>query len=72
MNLNLQYKNFFGIAVLNTNDGIWYGKVIGYHLPNGTTCTISDVITFQSIDINKLKDELAISVDEYLDMFVNN
>ena len=69
--MNLQYKQFFGIAILDTNDGIWYGKVIGYHLPDGTTCNISDVITFQSSDITQLKYEMSISVDEYLDMLIN-
>ena len=69
--MNLQYKQFFGIAVLDTNDNIWYGKVIGYYLPDGTNCTIKDNITFQSTDIDKLKDKLAISVDEYLDMLIN-
>lgn len=69
--MNLQYKNFFGMAVLNTNDSIWYGKVIGYHLPDGTICNIKDVITFQSSDITQLKYEMSISVDEYLDMLIN-
>ena len=69
--MNLQYKQFFGIAILDTNDGIWYGKVIGYYLPDGTTCNISDVITFQSTDITHLKHEMSISVDEYLDMLIN-
>ena len=69
--MNLQYKNFFGVATLDTTNNTWYGKVIGYYLPDGTTCSIKDTITFQSTDIDKLKDELAVSVDEYLDMLIN-
>jgi len=52
----LKYKNFLGKVTYDDNAKILHGEVVG----------INDVITFQAKDADRIEEEFAASVDDYL------
>ena len=56
MNINFQYKGYFGSAEVNVADNIMYGKLL----------FIDDIVTYVAESPGKLKAAFEEAVDDYL------
>ena len=51
----LTYRGYFGTVNFNSNENIFYGKVLG----------ISDLVNFEGSSVKELKESFEESIDDY-------
>ena len=54
----LQYKDFFGSVHFSADDGVFFGKIEG----------INDLITFEGITVDEIRDAFQEAVEDYIDI----
>jgi predicted HicB family RNase H-like nuclease len=54
----INYRNFMASVHFSQEDDVFYGKLVG----------INDSITFEGQTVKELKDEMAVAVEDYLEI----
>ena len=54
----MSYKGYYGSVEFSDEDSVFFGRIVG----------VNDRITYEGLDVESLRHDFELAVDEYLDM----